>query len=523
MKLFKCLFLFAFLSITSVFADPVSKPQRLNSDSKIIGYAVIKDPSVFYAKFVKLANTIYPGSSAAIEQQIAPVKAILDSSVSIAVVLYANETFEKEPLIGVYITVKDKKVFDNPLLGLMPEKEVIENTLVVSVKPGGLAKFKEFQKIVAALTPQKDLEFYVDLKNITKLNEELISKKTPYAKDIYSQVEMVVVKVNLLDTGIEQSACLITTDKSNLQTMLTHPGLDSTSLLKFTGAGNFMSAIASYDLSKGKGFVQDLIKMANLIPDIGEEEKKQLKAFEPIALDFCTSDSVVTASSMSFDTTIKSKYLTKVKDPAKELARIKAIYTQLGSTGIKNLLEKSVFKGMYEFKWEEVEKINGLQVFKLSSLSKEKIEEMKKLTAMPTDQYFAVDKDYCYSSTDLVSLKELIDTVKAIPKTDTALESFNFFKSGNSMYADLYFIGYFKLFEGILANFGGVKLTSLLALKLPPFKMAFKLDGNLTEKSFIETSTITTLVQKGIEIYSQAAMNNNQGDGGAEEMPKSQP
>lgn len=536
MKLFNFICILAFLSIASVYAaDPIIKPQRFSDDSKIIGYALMKEPSNFYAKFIKLANLIYPGSGAGIDQQVAMVKPILDSSVSIAVILYSNETFEQNPFVGVYITVKDKKVFDNPMINMMPTHEIVDNTLVISTDPKGLEKFKSFQKNVIALKGQKDIEAFIDIKNIITLNENAITDNTPYAKDIFSQVEMATVKLDLADAGIEYSGSIISKDKTNLQTLLTQPGVDSTSLLKYTGAGNLVLGVANYDLSKAKGFLQDLIKMSYLVPEISESEKKLIKEFEPILLDFCNSELISTASTMSFNDTLKSKYILKMKDPALFINRIKAVYTKLNSAGLKEVLTKIELKDKINFDWAEVEKYNGIQIYKLGSNAK-KPEEVKNLGdnaspfeimanmgSMPTDQFLAADQTYCYSATDIASLKEIIESVKSNPKAEVPLESFNFFKAGSTTYMDIQLIGYFKLIEKMVKPLVGINLDSLLNLKLPPLKAVVKLDGNLNAKTFIETATITTLVQKGIEMYTQSMQSAPQNMDGGDDNQKSQP
>lgn len=504
-------------------ADPASKPQRFSEDSKIIGYGLIKEPSIFYQKILKLSNIIYPNSGAAIEQQAAMIKPILDSSVAIGVVIYSNDSFQQVPFVGVYITVKDKTVFNNPMINMFPSHEIVENTLVISTNPASLPKFKEFQKNIVALKSQKDIEVFIDIKNIVKLNDNLITDKTPYAKDLYSQVEMVMVKLDLQDTGIESSSSLISTDKSNFQTMLTQPVVDSLSLLKYSGIGNFELSVANYDLGKAKGFVKDLIKVANLIPELTDSEKKLIKEIEPIALEFCNSEVITTATSMNFSDLVKTKNILKSKDPAQFIKRLKSLYTLFSNPDLKNVFDKSGLKGINEFKWEEVEKYKDLQVYKIAAITNESDKALLSLIPMSMDQFIAADQTYCYAATDLVSLKELIDLAKSNPKAEIPLESFNHFKSGSSAYVDIFLVGYVKLLEGVLKPFN-VKLDSLLALKLPPLKIAAKFDGNATIQSFIETATISTLVQKGMEAYQKSMMGGMEKVGGGDqENPNSQP
>lgn len=504
------------LSFTTIFANP-EKAQRISDDSKIIGFLVLKEPATFYNKFLKLSNAIYPGSSAAIEQNVAPVKNILDSATSIGVVLYSKDNFHETPSVGVYITVKDKGVFQNPILGLAPSKEVVDNTLVVSVDGQNLPKFKEFQKKLSAVKTQNDLEVFFDITNIVKLNDLIIKEKMPYAKPIFAQMEMATIKINLTDTGIESTSGLITTDKSNLQTALTQPAANSTDLLKITGIGNFATSIANYDMSKAKSFTKDLFLMANNIPELKDEEKKYLKELEVIALESLSIDAVESVSTMSFKDIISSKYLLKLKDPTLILNKSKNFFTKLSDATFSQIMNKTELKDTYEFKWEDSEKYNGLQIYKISSVSKEKEAEIAQLIPMPTDQFIAADATYVYSATSLESIKELINSSKTPSKEDVKLFSKSHFKDGSSCYMDFYLVGYVKLFEK-LANTFGLKLDSMLSLKLPPVKMAITLDGNFAFKAQIDTTTIAALVQKAMEL-----MNSSSEPLTPDDQPKSQP
>ena len=208
MKLFNSIFILLFLSFSSLFADP-AKPQRFSDDPKIIGYLLVKDPSSLYAKIIKAANIVYPSSVASIEQLASSFKNILDQSVTIGAVLYSKDKFEEEPILGVFITAKDKTVFENPFISMMPAHEVIDNTLIICSDPDGMAKIKEFQKKIITLKSQKDVDVFIDLKNIIKLNEEEIKKNIPYAKIIFDQLEMVSINLDLLDTGLDISICLL--------------------------------------------------------------------------------------------------------------------------------------------------------------------------------------------------------------------------------------------------------------------------------------------------------------------------
>ena len=522
MKIFKYLLVIAFLTGSTLFAaDPVAKPQRIGEDPKIIGFASIKDPNSFVKKLVKTANAVYPGSGAMLEQYAAMVKPILDSSVAVTVVVYSNEKFTQPPVFGIYITVKDPKVLDNPMLANFPSKEIVENTLIITMDPNSMAKFKELKKNVVGITTQKDIEIHIDIKNIVKLNDEVITKDYPFIKDILKQIEMGTIKLDLINDGFEFSGSLITADKSNLQTMLVQPNADG-SLLKYVGAGNFSSGIATFDLAKAKGFLQDLIKAANSVPGITEKDRTKLNEFSAVALAFCDNGIAQYASTMSYNESLTSKGLIKLKDPSLFIKLSKSSDALFKCESFNNAFGKTLQNDNYDFKLEEVEKYNGLQVYKIDTFSQKDKEILNQTNIpIPKNQYILVDNNYIYSATELPLLKSLVDTVKANPTAEVVLESTKFFKGTHSFYSDFYLVGFVKMVENLVGAFG-VKVDGISSLKLPPYKFAVSLDGNANVKSFIETSTISALVQKGMEAMQQVAPGGDSGMGEGDK-PKAQP
>ena len=509
MKKLLLVFLIIFSTFSLGFSDQAIKPQRLDNDPKIIAYGLVKSPNIFYPKLLKFADSIYPGIGEMIEQQVAPVKTILNSATSIGFVVYANETFQQDPVIGIFIEAKEKSVFDNPVLGQLPEKELVDNTMIISFVPGYLAKFKILQKSINSIKSQNDIEVYIDFKNITKLNEASIISDMPGSLDIFYQFEMLAITMNILDLGIESSACLIATEKSNLQKMLNQKGLEAPSQLELLGDGNFSYSFSSIDLTKCKGFIQDIFKMAIQLPKMSDVDKKHLQSLESILLDFCSNELITCASIFSFSTEIQSKMAFKLKEPNKFIQNLKLLTKELNEVdlnGGKNNLDKNVSNN---YSWTEAQNINKFQVYKLSNLKNDKkyepdprstlFEVMINYSYLPKEYYLLANSEYCFVASSFESLKEIIDNLDSKSKQKIKCESFNYFKNGYSIYADTYFDGYIKLFESILK----IKLEKLLNLNLPPFKTAIKLDGNLTVKTFIEKETIAKIILKIQELYAK--------------------
>jgi hypothetical protein len=242
--------------------------------------------------------------------------------------------------------------------------------------------------------------------------------------------------------------------------------------------------------------------MATLLPIMSEEEKKQIKVLEPIILDLCAIDSIAFASTMSIESDMQSKCILKLKEPSQFIQKLKVLIKQLSTAELNGTLNQSVVKDSFSYSLSDDQKINELQVYKLSNLRKEQkyepvhdsslFEIMTNTTFLPKEHFIVANKDYCFIANSFEKLKELIVATNSDAQQKVKAESFNYFKSGASFYTDTYLDGYIKLFELMLK----IKLDKFLGLKLPSFKTSIKLDGNFTIRTFVETETIATIIQK---------------------------
>ena len=278
MKSIFVLALILLISLTSAMADVKVKPQRLNDDPKILGYIVIKDPYKSYQKISELANTSAPNLMQGIEEEIGMFLPVLEKSNSIVFVFYF---INNDLAIGIYSTVKDKKVFDNILITSLENKEIIDNTLIICENKDCLKIFKDLYPKVNTLSYKNDIDIYFDLKNLIITFRDFIeSDKSLKLKPVLDQLEMFVVSLNFTKEPFNQEISLITTENSNLQKMLTQPGIDKITLIDLIGVGNILGEFAQFDLTKAIPFISDTLRIPTICNDGKEETQKTMKEIE---------------------------------------------------------------------------------------------------------------------------------------------------------------------------------------------------------------------------------------------------
>lgn len=489
-----------FLFIFSIsFADSKIKPNRLNNDPKILGLIAIKDPYKIYQKIAEIFENATPGIMNEIIGEVSIYIPILEKASNIVFVYYH---LNDEISIGYYITVKDKKIFDNILIASFENKEVIENTMIISEEDDELKIFKDLYPKISALNQKKEVEVNVDLKNIFFIFEEDFKKeKNKSIKQFCDQFDMLTLNLNFTKEPYDQELSLLPTENSNLQKMLNQTGIDKLTLLDLIGTGNIMSSYSQFDFIKATPFILDTLKaiQTEIVDD--DDSKKDFKEVEKnIHTLFSKLGLVQMASNFSFDKKTIFSEVIKCQNPKENLKDFFTVFNHESSSNLKEFIslayefiQDEFLDAELNYQFEKSEKIGDLEVYKLSSKA-----EDDEQSILDFEHFLTANDNYILLRDSIPALKELIEKVNVpATKSTVTLESFTHFKAGLSNYTDINIMGFFKFIDNFERGLGGngLNLANLLNEKLKPIKIAQKMDGNYTLLINIDLSIVKVLAK----------------------------
>ncbi|PCJ57644.1 MAG: hypothetical protein COA79_15475 [Planctomycetota bacterium] len=521
------------ITIMGMFSSQVfsneSKLKKLSqTNNKIIGYAILKDPAKFIQKIIKVSDTIYPGSSAQIKAQIAMIQPILDKSVKVVIVLYSADKIQDDPGIGYFIETTDNTVFNNMIINGIPNKATVGNTMIISNKAAFLERFKGIKKEVDQLTSNEDIEGYLDIKNISALAQELI----PFAaaKELLKQAQSLTATIGFTDLGLNLNTTFNPTPGSHLEEAFDQSGNTSNTIYHIAGKGNYMRQTITIDYTKFKAITKDIVKIIKEVPGLTTEHQKLIDQVYALVLENLNiSKTLQAASSINIGEKVKTKQVMKIYDAIRSIKLTQKLIDLIKSPAVKVLLENApkALTSSLDLKLELKETTDGVSIYKMNIFNKEKLKEQMQgpfdmISSMPgiDGYFFGIKGDFLFMAETIDLVKEMNLKSNTSPTESDKLESMKHFKSGYHAYTDFNLKGYALQTLMMIKKtpMGGaipITVKDIRALNIKPFRISTKLSKTLSNSVYMDFKSIGTMVAKGIEIWmSQMAARPNVNRGG---------